>query len=105
MRLPERSNRKGGHMDVQSNDWSDLADRLSFNYGAAFDPQQTKELPPKLVRVLARELADVERDHVVASLDNVLRRTRVPIDWGRFLCIILSSLPGSWTKLTNNPGF
>src|SRR3954451_12125160 len=96
---------KGGHMDVHSNDWSELADRLSYNYGGAFDPKQKKELRPKLLRVLPRELGDVERDHVVPSLDNVLRRTKVPLDWHRFLCIILSSLPGSWTKLTNNPGF
>ena len=91
-------------MDVHANDWSDLADRLSNNYGGAFDPEQKKELRPKLVRVLTRELADVERERVVASLDNVLRRTKVTIDWQRFLCIILSSLPGSWTKLDEQPG-
>ena len=92
-------------MDVHANDWSELAGRLANNYGEAFEPDRRKELRPKLVRVLTRELGDVERDHVVASLDDVLRRTKVTIDWNRFLCIILSSLPGTWTKLTNNPGF
>ena len=92
-------------MDVHANDWSELAGRLANNYGEAFEPDRRKELRPKLVRILTRELGDVERDHVVASLDDVLRRTKVTIDWHRFLCIILSSLPGTWTKLTNNPGF
>ena len=92
-------------MDVHANDWSELAGRLANNYGEAFEPDRRKELRPKLVRILTRELGDVERDHVVASLDDVLRRTKVTIDWNRFLCIILSSLPGTWTKLTNNPGF
>ena len=92
-------------MDVHANDWSELAGRLANNYGEAFEPDRRKELRPKLVRILTRELGDVERDHVVASLDDVLRRTKVTLDWNRFLCVILSSLPGKWTKLTNNPGF
>ena len=92
-------------MAVVSQDWSEFVDRLTHNYGAAYDPKRNQELRPKLVRLLTRELADVEREDLVAALDKVLRRTRVILNWDQFVCTVFSWLPGSWTKLTNNPGF
>jgi Kelch motif len=84
--------------------WSELADRLTHNYGAAYDPKRSEELRPKLVRVLTRELADVDHECLVAALDTVLRQTKVTLYWDRFLCAVFSVLPGWWTKLTNDPG-
>jgi Kelch motif len=92
-------------MDVHSGDWSALTDRITENYGIAYDPARRKELRPKLVRLLTREITNVDRELVVKALDDVMRRTKVTLDWHRFLCIILSSLPGWWVRLANNPGF
>jgi hypothetical protein len=92
-------------MDVHSGDWSDLTARVIENYGPAYDPSQRKELRPKLVRLLTREITHVDRERVVKALDDTLRRTKVKLDWHNLLCTILSSLPGSWVKLANNPGF
>jgi hypothetical protein len=92
-------------MDMHSGDWSQLAARFTENYGIAYEPARKKELRPKLIRILKRELSEVDHDLLVRALDDVLRRTKVSLDWHRFLCIILSSLAGSWVKLTNNPGF
>ena len=92
-------------MDIQSGDWSRLSARITENYGIAYDPARREELRPKLIRVLKRELPDVDHEVVVKALDDVLRRVKVTIDWHRLLCIVLSSLPGRWVKLANNPGF
>jgi hypothetical protein len=54
--------------------------------------------------VLTHEITHVSKDVVIRALDKALK-IKVTIDWHRFLCIILSSLPGRWIKLTNDPGF
>jgi hypothetical protein len=92
-------------MDVNSGDWSRLSALITENYGVAYDPAKVSELRPKLVRLLTREIAHLDRDDVVNALDNVMRHVKVTLGWHRFLCILLSSLRGWWVKLTNNPGF
>jgi hypothetical protein len=105
MLAPSNAPREEEMMDVHSADWSALSTRLTDNYGIAYDPAQKKELRSKLVRLLTRELSHVDQDVIVKALDDTFRRVKVTLDWHRFLCIILSSLPGSWVKLANNPGF
>ena len=92
-------------MVAHSASWSALASRVTENYGPVYDPERKKELRAKLIRLLAREVTHVSQDVVTKALDDVLRRVKVTIDWHRFLCMILSSLPGWWVKITDNPGF
>ena len=62
-------------MAVVSQDWSEFVDRLTHNYGAAYDPKRNQELR-RSSSAAHGELADVEREDLVAALDKVLRRTR-----------------------------
>ena len=91
-------------MEPHSADWTALAARIKENYGPAYEPTRRKELRPKLLRLLTREIPHVDSDTLGRALDVALK-VRVTLDWHRLLCIILSSLPGWWVKLANNPGF
>src|SRR5262249_19694033 len=92
-------------MDTHSGDWSTLVTRVSQSFGLAYDPAHRKAMRPKLIRLLTSELPHVERDALVKAADDTLRDARVKLDWHRFLCMLLSQLPGWWVKLTNDPGF
>jgi Kelch motif len=81
-----------------------LANRITENYGPLYDPKERKELRTKLLSLLLHEIPQVSKDELARSLDSALK-IKVKIDWHHFLCIILSSLPGRWVKLNNNPGF
>src|SRR5574338_1495463 len=86
------------------NDWAGMASRITENFGQAYDPKERKDLEPKLLRLLIKELPFVSNDAIARALHDALK-IRFTIDWHRLLCIILSSLPGHWVKLTNTPGF
>jgi len=81
-----------------------LASRITENYGPVYDPKERKQLRAKLLPLLMREIPQVSKHDLIRALDNALK-IKVTIDWHHFLCIILSSLPGWWVKLNNNPGF
>ena len=91
-------------METQLGDWDTLATRITENYGPAYDPERRDELRGRLLTVLAREVPHVSKDVLVHALDTVLRKN-IRLDWHRFLCWLLSSLPGHWVKVANNPGF
>ncbi|HEY7187194.1 MAG TPA: hypothetical protein VH436_11640 [Vicinamibacterales bacterium] len=91
-------------MDMTSGSWSTLATRITDNFGPSFDPKRKDELRDKLIRLLTREIDHVSDHVVIKAVDDALK-IKVKLDWHRFLCIILSSLPGRWVKLANNPGF
>lgn len=84
--------------------WAALASRITENYGLAYDPAQRKQLRVKLLPLLIHEIPHVSKDVLVRALENALK-ARVTLGWDRFLCVFLSSLPGRWIKLSNNPGF
>jgi hypothetical protein len=81
-----------------------LATRVTEKYGPVYDPKQGKELRSKLLPLLINGISQVSKDELARALDSALK-IKVKIDWHHFICIILSSLPGWWIKLNNNPGF
>jgi hypothetical protein len=85
-------------------EWAAVATRITENFGPGYDPSQRKQIRAKMLQLLTKEIPYVRKELLVKGLDNALK-TRVTLDWNRFLCIILSSLPGWWRKITNNPGF
>ena len=88
----------------QLQDWTALEKRITENFGPAYNPAERKQLRDRLLPVLTHEIMHVSKDVIIRALDEALK-IKVTIDWHRFLCIILSSLPGRWIKLTNDPGF
>jgi hypothetical protein len=97
------------HMDPYSTDATPLVDKLAGQfarkYGAKFDPAKKAVLREPLLGALKTELPQVQANDLALALDDVYRRVRLPVDWNRLLCRLLSSLPGWWVKLKNNPGF
>jgi hypothetical protein len=91
-------------MEAQFADWTTLAGRIAENHGPVYDPDRREELRGRLLTLLSREVTHVSKGMLVHALDSVLK-TRVTLDWHRFLCLLLSSLPGHWVKVANNPGF
>jgi hypothetical protein len=91
-------------MQPQTQDWTALAARITENFGPAYDPERMDELRPRLLKLLAPDVTHVSKDVLAHALDTLLRK-KIKIDWHRFLCLLLSSLPGHWVKLANNPGF
>jgi hypothetical protein len=81
-----------------------LVTRVTENYGPVYDPKEGKELRSKLLPLLINGIPQVSKDELARALDTALK-IKVKIDWHHFICIILSSLPGWWIKLNNNPGF
>ncbi|KWE98819.1 hypothetical protein WL80_32740 [Burkholderia ubonensis] len=92
-------------MDFHAKNWSPVVESFVERFGAAVHPDKTYEIEPKLVQLLVHELPQYDRQIVQRAVDGAFRQTEVAIDWRRFICLILSLLPGWWTKLTNNPGF
>lgn len=85
-------------------DWSVLASHITENFGPAYDPTHREQIRTKLLAMLIREIPHLSKDALKRALDEALKIS-VTVDWDRFLCIILTSLPGWWVKVTNNPGF
>src|SRR6185436_15683217 len=91
-------------MNAHVENWTALTSRLAENHGPAYDPERREELRARLLTFLSREVTHVSKDVLVRALDGVLKKN-VTLDWHRFLCLLLSSLPGHWVKVANNPGF
>jgi len=85
-------------------DWSRLVSLITENYGPSYDPSNRKEIRAKLLSLLRREIPYVSKDVLVRALDDALK-VKVTVDWYHLICIILTSLPGWWVKIANNPGF
>lgn len=91
-------------MQTQLGDWTALAARVTENFGPAYDPARRDELRARLLPLLAREVTHVSKDTLLHALDGVFKKN-IRLDWHRFFCLLLSSLPGHWVKIANNPGF
>jgi len=77
---------------------------MTEHLGTTYEPARRHELRERVLQLLKRELGHVAPDVLTTATDNALRHLKVTIDWRRVLCLILSGLPGSWQKLTNDPG-
>jgi hypothetical protein len=82
-----------------------LSGRLGKRFGGAFDPGSAGEVRTSVVRTVNAALPDHDRAQVAAAFDEAVARMTAPLDWGRFLCLLLGLLPGWWTKLSTGPGF
>ena len=91
-------------MSKQLGDWTSVATLMAENYGPTYEPDRRHELRERLLPLLSREITHVSRDELSHALDGMLRH-KASLDWHHFLCLLLSSLPGHWVKLTNDPGF
>src|SRR6267142_400068 len=92
-------------METYSKDWDSVVSKIEERWGSQFHPKKITEFHQQLANMLVRELPQFEKEVVIRALDQTYKQVRVTVDWHRFICIFLSSLPGWWVKLTNNPGF
>jgi len=83
----------------------DLNLKLSSEFGDTFAPERAADLREPLVRTLTAFLPEHDEKQVASAFDEAVIRTRITLDWRRFLCVLLGLLPGWWTKLTAGPGF
>ncbi len=93
------------HAEMHAKDWSSVAQGLQERFGPTVRPDSPIEMRGKLSQLLSRELPQYDRAAIHEGVNNAFSKIRVTIDWNRFLCILLSHLPGWWTKLAHNPGF
>ncbi len=91
--------------DIHARDWEAVAAQLADSLGPRFDPRRIAEYQKLLPPIIAKAFPELDRTAVVGAVDEVLRRYKTPIDWTRIICLLLSWLPGSWSKVANNPGF
>ena len=71
-----------------------LAEQMARKHGPHFDPKKKKALHADLTKWIAKELPRFESDVLHRTLDKAYRLFPFPIDWHRFLCQLLSLLPG-----------
>jgi hypothetical protein len=92
-------------MDVQKRNWDVVAGDMARTLGTQFDPAWRGSMHERIVSQLAADLPHIDHTVLGNAVERTARGVRFPIDWRHFLCLLLRNLPGSWVKLTNNPGF
>ncbi len=92
-------------MNSHDKDWQAVSEKLQGLYGRGFEIKQAERLRPKLISLLAGELPRHDKATIERAFDLAARELRVNVDWGRFICVLLSFLPGWWTQLASKPGF
>ena len=92
-------------MEPHVANWGSVAEKLAAHVAPSFDPKDAGRVEKSLVDTLHREIQSLSRDTVHTAIDATARQIKWPVDWSRFICLFLSRLPGSWSKLHNNPGF
>ena len=92
-------------MELHDKDWRPVAENLQGLFGRGFQPKDAERIRPKLLALLVKELRQHDKALVGRALDLTARKLRVGVDWSRFICVLLSFLPGWWSKLASNPAF
>ena len=92
-------------MQEHQTSWGPVVEKVEDKFGERFEPKRRTEYREGLIRLLVRELPQFEEEVVIRALDQSFRRFRIPIDWHRFICFLVTLMPGWWGKLSNNPGF
>jgi hypothetical protein len=92
-------------MDMHAKDWSPVVQGFEARFGTTVHPQKAHHIRETLTQLLVRELPHYDREVVRHAVDGAFRKIKVTVDWHRFICVILSLLPGWWGQLANKPGF
>ena len=92
-------------MDAQKRNWDVVAGEMARTLGERFDPEWKGSMRERIVRHLAHDLPHIDHTVIGNAIDRTVRTIHFPIDWRHFICLLLRHLPGSWVKLTSNPGF
>jgi Kelch motif len=92
-------------MDLHDTHWQGVTEKLRGLYGHGFRTKDAQRIRPKLITLIASELPRHDKALVERAFDMSVRKLRVNVDWSRFICMLLSFLPGWWSQLVNKPGF
>lgn len=92
-------------MEAHRKNWNSVVERIKEKFGEGFDPKNKTKLHDSLAELLARELPHLRKEHVLEALNATYKQIRGTLDWERFICLLLSWVPGQWIKLANDPGF
>lgn len=92
-------------MEAHTRSWDAVAADMTRTLGERFEPEWKEGLHERIVRQITHELPHVDHTTVTKAVDRTISEIRFPIDWRRFICLLLYHLPGQWVKVANNPGF
>lgn len=81
-----------------------LAAMLPKDAGSNFTHENSKEVSTTVLDILKTNLQNYSFTEIEDAYYKATTKIHFSVDWQNFFCIILSILPGKWTKLTNNPG-
>ncbi len=81
-----------------------LAEMIPQDAGYNFNSVHEKRTSKIVLDVLKSNLQNYSFSEIEQAYYKATNYVRYTSTWHKFFCIILSHLPGKWTKLANNPG-